>query len=180
MSSASSGSLLIRNKFRIVTENQKAEIRKRLPAPKHYIVYHVAIQGQKDLDADMRRKTRAVGNSHWETVIGGRLSLNSNKLHSDINSKIATSTSKTEAEFTKDPKIRLKSRDIYTQKGFGDKKMLTPEHDGSAIGNEAADRTQEERYANEAWVRTNRAHRRMTVERHLAARRGDWASQAIG
>ena len=58
--------------------------------------------------------------------------------------------------------------------------MLTPEPDGSATGNEAAWRTQEERYANEAWVRTNRAHRRTTAERHLAARHGDWASQSIG
>ena len=57
---------------------------------------------------------------------------------------------------------------------------MTPEPDGSTTGNEAAERTQEERYANEAWAKSNRAHRRMAVERHLAARPVDWASQAIG
>ena len=71
MSSDSSRGLLNENKFRIVTEIQKAEIRKRLHAPKRYIVYHETIQGRKDLDADMRRKTRVGRSSHWETSIGG-------------------------------------------------------------------------------------------------------------
>ena len=75
-------------------KSKKAGIRKLLPASKHYIVYPETIQGRKDLDAGMRRKTRAGRSSHWRIALGGKPSLNSNKLHSGFNSKIATSTSK--------------------------------------------------------------------------------------
>ena len=58
--------------------------------------------------------------------------------------------------------------------------MLTPEPEGSTTGTEEAGRTQEERYANAEWLRTNRAHRVITVERKLAVRHVNWASQTIG
>ena len=58
--------------------------------------------------------------------------------------------------------------------------MLTPEPEGITTGVDAVERTQEERYASEAWRQSNRAHRRMTDGRNLAARHIDWASQAIG
>ena len=58
--------------------------------------------------------------------------------------------------------------------------MLTPEPEGSAACEEAAGRTPGERYADEAWLQANRAHRRMTAERNLAVRQIDWASQAMG
>ena len=59
--------------------------------------------------------------------------------------------------------------------------MLTPEPEGSANGEEEeAGRTHEERYADDAWLKANRAHRRMTVERRLAVRHVDCASRAIG
>ena len=124
MSSHSSGSLLNKNSFRIVTEIQKGEIRRKLPASEHYIVYPETIQGQEDLNTDMRRKTRAGGSSHWPIAIGGKTSLNSNKLHSETNSKRTISTAKTEADFTKDPKTSLKSRDIYSLKGFAGKNVI--------------------------------------------------------
>ena len=95
--------------FRIVTEIQKAEIRQRLPAEKHYIVYPETIQGHKDWDIDMRRNTRAGRSSHWQIAIGDQPSLNSNKLNSEINSKITISTAKTAVDFTKASKERLKS-----------------------------------------------------------------------
>ena len=94
MSIANLRGLLNGNSFRIVIEIYKAEIRKRLHAPNRYIVYHETIQGQKDLGENMRRKTRAGGSSHWKTALGGKTSLNSNKLNIQSNSKIATSTSK--------------------------------------------------------------------------------------
>ena len=102
---------------------KKAGIRKRLPSPKHYIVYPVTIQGQKDLNADMRRKTRVGRSSHWQIAIVGKPSLNANNMHIDTNSKIATSTSQTKVNFAKDSKIRLKSSDIYSQKGLRDKNV---------------------------------------------------------
>ena len=58
--------------------------------------------------------------------------------------------------------------------------MLTPEPEGSATGEEAAARTPGERYAGEACLQANRAHRKMTVEKHLEVRQIDWASQAMG
>ena len=58
--------------------------------------------------------------------------------------------------------------------------MLTPEPGGSTTGEEAAGRTPAERYADEEWLQAIRAHRRMTVERHLAVRQIDWASHAMG
>ena len=71
----------------IVTESQKGGIGKRLPASKHYIAYIETLQGRKDLDIDMRRKTRAGRSSHWEIAIGGNPPLNSKLLHKLINSK---------------------------------------------------------------------------------------------
>ena len=112
MSSASAISLLNGASFRIVTEIQKGEIRRKLTASGHYIVYPETIQGRKDLNIDMRRKTRAGRCAHWQIAIGGKTSINSNKLHSKINAKRTISTEKTEADFTKDSKTRLKSRDI--------------------------------------------------------------------
>ena len=58
--------------------------------------------------------------------------------------------------------------------------MLTPEPVGSKTVEAAAGRTPEERYADAAWLQASRAHRRMTVERHLEVRRIDWASQSMG
>ena len=104
MYSASLGSLLGGNKFRIVTEIRKAEIRKRLPASELYIVCLGAIQGRKDSNVDMRRQTRVGRSPHWQIAMGGKASLNSNKLHRHINSKIATAKSKTESNFAKIPK----------------------------------------------------------------------------
>ena len=50
----------------IVTESQKGEIRKRLHAATHYIVYPQTTQGKKDLDNNMRQKTRVGRSSHWQ------------------------------------------------------------------------------------------------------------------
>ena len=47
MSSANMRNLLTGNTCRIVTEDKKQEIRKKMPASKHYIVYHGAIQGER-------------------------------------------------------------------------------------------------------------------------------------
>ena len=58
--------------------------------------------------------------------------------------------------------------------------MSTPGPAESKTGVDEVERTQEERYASEAWLRSNRAHRRMTDGRHLAARHIDRESQAIG
>ena len=58
--------------------------------------------------------------------------------------------------------------------------MLAPEPEGSTTGVETVGRTQEARYASEAWLRSSRAHRGMTKERHLEVRNIFWASQAIG
>ena len=77
----------------IVAESQKGEIRKRLPAAKHYIVYPETTQGNKDLDNNMRRKTRVERCSHWQVERAGKTSLNSAKLHGD-NSKRKTSKTK--------------------------------------------------------------------------------------
>ena len=58
--------------------------------------------------------------------------------------------------------------------------MLTPEPDGSTTGEVADDRAQEEKYAYEAWMRANRAHQRMVVDRHLSVRHEDRATEAMG
>ena len=58
--------------------------------------------------------------------------------------------------------------------------MLTPGPEASTTGVEAVERTQEERYGSESWIRPNIARRRMTDGRNLASRHIDWASQAIG
>ena len=92
---------------------------------------------------------------------------------------MAISTSKTASNFTKDSKTRLKSRDIYSLKGFCEK-MSTPEPEGSTTGVAAAERTQAGRYSSEAWLQSNRAHRGMAEESHLEVRHIDWASQSIG
>ena len=55
MSSANMRNLLTRNTMRIVTEEKKKEIRKKMPAPKHYIVHPGTIQGGKYMDFDARR-----------------------------------------------------------------------------------------------------------------------------
>ena len=60
------GNLLSGNMFRIVTEARKKEIRREIPADTPYFVYREEIQGQKDLNTDMRRKTR-VGRC-WQIV----------------------------------------------------------------------------------------------------------------
>ena len=65
MSSANLGILLSGNSIRIFPGIQKDGIRNRLPESKHYIVYTEEIQGGgKDLDIDMRRKTRVGRSSH--------------------------------------------------------------------------------------------------------------------
>ena len=82
------------------------------------------------MNIDIRRKTRVGRSSHCQIEIGGKRSLNSNKPHNKINSKITISTAETEVNFAKDSEKRLKSRDIYSLKGFAEK-MLTPEPGGS-------------------------------------------------
>ena len=47
--------LLRKNKFIIVTEKKKVEIRRKLPVAKHYIVYPETVQGRKDLREFTRR-----------------------------------------------------------------------------------------------------------------------------
>ena len=69
--------------------------------------------------------------------------------------------------------------DIYALEGFCEK-MRTPEPDGITTGVDAIEITEEERYVNDAWLRTNRAHRRMAEGRHLAVRNIDWAYEVIG
>ena len=63
--------------FRIVTESREGEIRKLLPAAKHYIVYPETTQGKKDLGNNMRQETRVGRCSHWQMERGGKPSLNS-------------------------------------------------------------------------------------------------------
>ena len=58
MSSVNLRSLLAENTFQIVTEQMKNQIRKKLPAAKHYIVYPDTTQGQRALNEEIRRKTR--------------------------------------------------------------------------------------------------------------------------
>ena len=88
ISSSNSRSLLTENSCRIVTEVKKAEIRKSSPAAKRYIVNHETIHGRKDLDKDMRRKTRVGRSSHWLIALGGNPPLNANKLRMVYNSKL--------------------------------------------------------------------------------------------
>ena len=57
--------------------------------------------------------------------------------------------------------------------------MRSAEPDGSKAGEEVAERTQEETYADEAWREANKAHKRMTVDRQLAVRHVDWASEEM-
>ena len=59
ISSVNLRNLVAINVFRIVTEEREKEIRKQIPEANRYIVYPGTIQGGKDLDADVRRKTRA-------------------------------------------------------------------------------------------------------------------------
>ena len=65
-------------------------------------------------------------------------------------------------------------------KRFSAKKMLSPEPDESTTGEEVAGRTQEEKYADEAWLKSNKAHKRMTTDRRLEVLHVDWASEAMG
>ena len=65
----------------------KGEIRKRLPAEKHYIVYPATTQGQKDLDSNTRQKSRVGRSSHCQIFKAQRPSLNSTKLHEKDNSE---------------------------------------------------------------------------------------------
>ena len=91
---------------------KKVRLGKRLPASKRYIVYPETIQDQKDLDIDMRRKTRMVGSSHWEIAIGGKPSHNSDKMRKIINLKRTSPTTKTEVRFIQVAKTGSKSRSI--------------------------------------------------------------------
>ena len=72
--------LLNGNISKIATESQGGEVRKRLNAAKHYIAYRETIQGPKDLDIDMRRKTRAGRSSHWQIAMCDKPSLNSKQM----------------------------------------------------------------------------------------------------
>ena len=67
--------LLRENVFQISTELQKGEIRKRLPAAKHYIVYPETTKGERDLDNNMGKKTRAGRGSHLQIEKAKRLPL---------------------------------------------------------------------------------------------------------
>ena len=102
------------NVFRIATGKIKKAIRENTPSPKHYILDHETIQDQKDLDADMRRKTRAGLSSHWKMASGWHPSLNSNLAHGEGNSKTAFGPTETNVEFTKEIEVR-KGRKISTQ-----------------------------------------------------------------
>ena len=51
-------SLLLGNTSQIATEQIKNQIRKKLPASKHYIVYPETTQGQRMLNREIRRKAR--------------------------------------------------------------------------------------------------------------------------
>ena len=87
--------LLSENIFQIATELRNGEIRKRLRAAKHYIVYPETTQGKKDLDNNMRQRTRAGIGSHRQMGRAGNPSLNSIKLHEIDNSKKKTTKTKT-------------------------------------------------------------------------------------
>ena len=58
MSSVNLRSLLAENTFQIVTDQKETQIRKKLHAAKHYIVYPETTQGQRTLNQEIRRKTR--------------------------------------------------------------------------------------------------------------------------
>ena len=77
-----------------------------MPASKHYIVYRETIHGEKDLDIDMRRKTRAGRSSHWEMVLGCKNPLNSDKLNNEGNSITALKSAKTSAKLPKEKKYK--------------------------------------------------------------------------
>ena len=91
-----------------------------MPAAKRYIVYPETIQGAKDLNIDMRRKTRAGRSSHSQIVLGGGVSLPLIRINCilAIIQKLHFQREKTKAHFPKEPKIPLKSKDIYPQRGF--------------------------------------------------------------
>ena len=55
------GNALAGNMLRVAAEERKAEIRRKIHASKHYVAYPETIQGKKDLDTDMRRRTRVGG-----------------------------------------------------------------------------------------------------------------------
>ena len=58
--------------------------------------------------------------------------------------------------------------------------MLTPEPVGSATGEMVLGRTQEEKYADEAWIKAIKAHKRAVVDRHLDALQENWGVAAMG
>ena len=76
MSGANLMNLAAGNFPRIETESRKKEIRKKAPEAKRYIVYHETNHGEMDLNIDMRRKTRVGQNPYWQTVCGGKHSVN--------------------------------------------------------------------------------------------------------
>ena len=64
-----------RNLLRVVTDERGNGIRRKIPQSKHYIVYTETVHGQKDLNTDVRRKTRA--GRCWEMVLRWESPLNS-------------------------------------------------------------------------------------------------------
>ena len=81
-------------------------------------------------------------------ALGGKPSLNSNKLHIGYISKIASKTPETKLNCSEESEIRLNSKDIYSQTGFCEKNMLSPDTAasvGSATGEIAGERLQKKR-----------------------------------
>ena len=64
MSGANLRSFLAENTSQIVTEQMKNQIRKKLPAAKHYIAYPDTTQGRGTLNEEIRRKARL--SALWE------------------------------------------------------------------------------------------------------------------
>ena len=64
MTSVNLSSLLAGNTFQIATEETKGQIRRKLPAAKHYIAYLETVQGEGILNQEIRKKTRL--NVMWQ------------------------------------------------------------------------------------------------------------------
>ena len=71
MSSSNIRNLLTRNTTLIVTEWEKKEIRKRMPAAKRYIVYPETIRGERiwTLTCDERLERGEVRNGKWRSDV---------------------------------------------------------------------------------------------------------------
>ena len=114
-----------KNTFRIVTGEREEEVRRKIPAPKHYILHPGTTQGEKDLDTDIRRKSR-VG---WcgAMVLGWKSALNS--FFCDCGNKRefakCIKITKADAILPNSPQKNHIINGIYSKQGFCDKNKMS-------------------------------------------------------